>query len=50
MADYFSTDFPQFSCALVEMRYSIGENSCGHVLKVVISDEKESKEKGKGKK
>ena len=24
--------FPQFPCALVQMRYSIGENGCGHIL------------------
>ena len=33
MADIIGTGFPQFSCALVQMRYSIGENGCGHILK-----------------
>ena len=34
MADYIGTGFPQFSCALVQMRYSIGENSdSSHILK-----------------
>ena len=32
MADYIGTGFPQFFCALVQMRYSIGENRCGHIL------------------
>ena len=29
MADCIGTGFPQFPCALVQMRYSIGENGCG---------------------
>ena len=32
MADFIGTGFPQFPCALVQMRYSIGENGCGHIL------------------
>ena len=32
MADCIGTGFPQFPCALVQMRYSIGENGCGHIL------------------
>ena len=32
MADCVGTGFPQFPCALVQMRYSIGENGCGHIL------------------
>ena len=33
MANCIGTGFLQFSCALVQMRYSIGENSCGHVIR-----------------
>ena len=33
MADCIGTGFPQLSCVLVHMRYSIGENGCGHILK-----------------
>ena len=33
MADCIGTGFPQFSCALVQMRYSIGENNYDHILK-----------------
>ena len=33
MADCISTVFPQFPRALVQMRYSIGEYGCGHILK-----------------
>ena len=40
------TGFPQFSCALVQMRYSIRENSCGHILKGGTSGGK-SERKGK---
>ena len=32
MADCIGTGFPQFPCALVQMRYSIGENGCGHIF------------------
>ena len=32
MADSIGTDFPQFPCALMQMRYSIGVNGCGHIL------------------
>ena len=28
-----STGFPQFPCVLVLMRYNIGENVCGQILK-----------------
>ena len=33
MAYSIGTGFPQFPCALVQMRYSIEENSCCHFLK-----------------
>ena len=32
MADCIGTGFPQFPCALVQMRYSIGQNGCGHIF------------------
>ena len=32
MADCIGTGFLQFPCPLVQMRYSIGENGCGHIL------------------
>ena len=50
MANFIGTDFPQLSCALVQMRYSIGENDCGHVLKGGTSGGKKMKERGNGKK
>ena len=33
MADCIGTGFPQFFCALVQIRYSIVHNGCGHILK-----------------
>ena len=33
MADCIGKGFLQFPCALVQIRYSIGENVCGHILK-----------------
>ena len=33
MADCIGTGFLQFSCILVQMRYSIGEHGCGHIFK-----------------
>ena len=33
MANCIDTGFPQFSCALVQKRYSTGENGCGHIRK-----------------
>ena len=41
MADCIGTGFPQFPCALVQMRYSIGENGCGHILMGGNSDSQE---------
>ena len=35
MTDYVGTGRTQFSCALVQMRYSIEENNCGHILGAV---------------
>ena len=32
LANCIGTGLPQFSCALVQMRYSIGENGCGYIL------------------
>ena len=35
MADCIGTGYPQypkFPCALVQIRYSLGENGCGHIL------------------
>ena len=56
MADCIGTGFPQFPCALVQMRYSIGENGCGHILmggnsggKEGSDREKETEGGGKGK-
>ena len=40
------TGFPQFSCALVQMRYTIGENGCGHILKGETLAGKKEIEKG----
>ena len=33
MSNCIDTGFPQFSCALVQKRYSTGENGCGHIRK-----------------
>ena len=50
MTDCIGTGFPQFSCALVQMRYSIGKNGCGHILKRGTSGGKKVKETENGKK
>ena len=47
MADCIGTGFPQFSCALVQMRYSIGENDYSLILKGGTSGRGDSEEKGK---
>ena len=39
--------FPQFSCALLQMRYSIGENGRGHILKGGGGGGEKSDRKGK---
>ena len=46
MAECIGTGLPQFSCALVQMRYRIGDNGCGKILKKVTSGEKTAIEKG----
>ena len=55
MADCIGTGFPQFPCALVQMRYSIRENGCGHIFswgvtlavkKKVTGDKKGRRRKG----
>ena len=38
--------FPQFARALVQMRYSIGENGCGHILMGGNSGGKEGRDMG----
>ena len=48
MADCIDAGFPPFSCALVQMRYSIGENGCGHILKGGTFGGKTVKERGTG--
>ena len=48
MADCIGTGFPQFPCALVQMRYSIGENGCGHILMGGNSGGKEGGGSGDG--
>ena len=45
MADCIGIGFPQFPCALMQMRFSIGENGCCHILKGGNSGGKEGKEK-----
>ena len=50
MADCIGIGFPQFSCVLVQMRYSIGENGCGHILKGRTADGKTVKKRINGKK
>ena len=47
MAECIGTGFPQFSCAFVQMRYSIGENGCGYILKGGISGGKTVKGRGR---
>ena len=58
MAECIGTGFPQFPCALVQMRYSIGENGCGHILmgegvtlvvRKEVTGDKEGKEEKRGK-
>ena len=59
MADCIGTGFPQFPCALVQMRYSIGENGCGHIVswgvggtlavRKDVTGDKEGKEEKRGK-
>ena len=49
MADCIGTGFPQFSCALVQMRYSIEENGGGEILKGETSGGKEMKKKGEAR-
>ena len=49
MADCIGTGFPQFPCALVLMRYSIGENGCGHILMGDNSGGKEGSDRGQGR-
>ena len=51
--DCIGTGFPQFPCALVQMRYSIGENGCGDILMGVtlaVRKEVTGDKKGKAKK
>ena len=50
MADCIGTGFPQFFCALVQMRYSIGENGCDHILKGGPLTGKQSKKWETGRK
>ena len=54
MADCIGTGFPQFSCPLVQMRYSIGENGCSHIfvtlaVKKEVTGDKEGKAEERGK-
>ena len=49
MADCIGTGFLQFSCALVQIRFSIGENSCSHILKRGTSGGKTAKKRGNWK-
>ena len=51
MADFIGTGFPQFSCALVQIRYSIEENGYGHILRGggLWREDGERKEKRKNK-
>ena len=46
MADCIDTGFLQFSCTLVQVRYSITENGCGHILKAETSSGKKVRERG----
>ena len=46
MADCIGTGFPQFPRALVQMRYSIGKNGCGHILMGGYTGGKEGSDKG----
>ena len=49
MVERIGTGFPQFPCALVQMRYSIGENGCGDILMGGNSGGKEVTGHKKGK-
>ena len=43
MAECIGTGFPQFPCALMQIRYSMEENSCDHILMGGNSGGKEGK-------
>ena len=49
MAGCIGTGLPQFPSALVQMRHSIGENGCGHILMGGNSGGKEREEEKRGK-
>ena len=49
MADCVGAGFPQFPCALVQMRYSIGENGYGQILMGDNSSDKKGKAEERGK-